>query len=310
VLDDMKLAGMTWVRIDVGWASLEPNAKGSYDFGLNDKCVSMATARGFHVLETLWMTPNWANGGHGPYVPPTSVNDYGDIAQVVASRYDGTHGVGKVDAWEVWNEPDPSQSSWQGTVAQYVALVKASYGRFHAGDPGTTVVVGGPANNRTWYINQLYTNGLTGAYFDAISVHPYQIPSTSPPDVPDPSPGVYDWPGDAYITHTPTLHGLMAAHGDGSKPIWWTEFGWSTNSGGTDQYNTGVTPQQQGDYFVQSLQLLGADYPYVTRVFWYDARDDSSDATDHNSNFGLLDHNLSPKPSYTIISNFLKGFAK
>ncbi len=302
-------AGMQWVRIDVGWASLEPNQKGSYDFALNDKCVSMATSRGFHVLETLWMTPGWANGGQSVYTPPTNMNDYGDIAQTVAARYDGTHGVGKVDAWEVWNEPDPSQSAWAGTTADYVNLVKASYARFHAGSSGVQVVVGGPASNRTWYINQLYLNGLTGAYFDVISVHPYEAPSTAqPPEAPngdatDCCPGVYDWPGDGYITHTPTLHSLMVAHGDGAKVIWWTEFGWSTCTGSSEC----VSKATQGDYTVRAIKLARANYPWVTNVFVYDARDDSSDTSSWGDNHGLLHYDLSPKAAYTAISNYLHG---
>jgi aryl-phospho-beta-D-glucosidase BglC (GH1 family) len=309
VLDKMKAAGLTWVRIPVGWSSIEPKVKGRYDFALNDKCVSMATARGFHVLETLFQTPPWANGNQALNVPPTNVNDYGDIAQVVAARYDGTHlaSRGRVDTWEVWNEPDPSQNFWAGTIPKYVALVKASYGRFHAGNPNAKVVVGGPAGDRTWYIDKLYSAGLTGAYFDILSVHPYQIPSDNPPEAPDPSPGVYDWPGDGYITHTPTLRQLMKDHGDGAKPIWWTEFGWSTNTGGTDPHNTGVTQYKQGAFFVRTLKYATTNYPYVSAVFWYDARNDSRDRTDHGSNFGLLYYNLYPKPSYLAICSYLVG---
>ncbi|MDQ1466033.1 MAG: polysaccharide biosynthesis protein PslG [Actinomycetota bacterium] len=307
VLDKMKAAGMTWVRIDMGWSSVE-QTKGSYYWSLSDKCVQWATERGIKVLGTLWRTPGWANGNQGVYAPPTNYNDYGNFAQTIAARYNGLNGHGKVAAWEVWNEPDPTQSFWTGTTAQYVALVKASYGRFHAGDPATKVVVGGPAGNRTWYINQMYLNGLTGAYFDVISVHPYQTPSTDPPETPDPAPGVYDWPGDALMSHTPSLHQLMVNHGDGAKPIWWTEFGWSTNTGGTDRWDTGVSEAQQGDFFVRALKLASSSYPWVTNVFWYDARNDSTTASDHNGNYGLLRSDLSPKPAYATISNYLNGY--
>ena len=304
VLDSMWTAGMRWVRVDVGWSSLEPDAKGSYDFGLNDKCVKMASVRGFHVLETLWMTPPWANNNLGPDVPPSNVNDYGDIAQKLSARYNGAHGYGKVDAWEVWNEPD--SSAWGGSVSQYVALLKAAYPRFHAGNAKAEVVVGGATNDRTWFVNQLYANGLTGASFDIMSVHPYQIPGDNPPEAADPSPGTYDWPGDKYITHTPTLNQLMAAHGDGNKPIWWTEFGWSTCTGSTPgDWNSCVTQQQQGDYIVRAMKLAAAKYPWVTNMFVYSASDESTDPTSWTGNHGLLHADLTPKIGLGLVSSYL-----
>jgi hypothetical protein len=304
-LSQMWSAGVRWVRIDVGWASIEP-AKGAYDFALNDKCVSMASVRGFHVLETLWRTPDWANGGQGPFVAPANAADYGSIARVVAARYNGRHNVGQVDAWEVWNEPD-SPSFWHGTTAQYVSLIKAAYPQFHAGNAGTQVIIGATTNNRSSYINSLYLSGLTGANFDVVSVHPYQLPADNPPDAPDPSPGVYDMPGDGYITHTPTLEQLLASHGDGSKPIWWTEFGWSTCSGSSPgQWNSCVTEQGQGDYLVRALKLVST-YAQVSNYFIYDARDDSTDVNDFSSNLGLLHHDLTPKPALAQVASALSG---
>jgi polysaccharide biosynthesis protein PslG len=308
VLDKMWAAGLRWVRIDIGWSSLEkaPGVFDKYGIGLSDKCVSMSTSRGFHVLVTLWRTPPWANGNRSVYTPPTNPNDYGDIAQTLAARYDGTHGVGKVDAWEVWNEPNQSQY-YTGTAAQYVALVQASYARFHAGDPSALVVAGGPAGNSTGYINELYANGLTGASFDVISVHPYQARSNNPPEVADPSPGVYGTPGDWYMSHTPTLHQLMAAHGDGAKPIWWTEFGWSTCvNAGTNNWQLCVSEATQADYLVRALKLAKASYPWVTNAFIYDARDDAANLASHSDNLAILHNDLTPKPALSALAAYCR----
>ena len=133
VLDKLASAGVKWVRIDTSWAGIEDTAKGARNawyIGMVDFCVNQARARGMNVLITLWMTPGWANGNRGNLVPPTNPQDYADFARWAAGYWRG-----RVAAWEVWNEPDPNQSFWQGTIDQYAGLLRASYPAFKAGDP-------------------------------------------------------------------------------------------------------------------------------------------------------------------------------
>ena len=125
IFNSLQAAGVEWVRIDIGWSSLQENARGQFSpwyVALVDKCVDMAHARGINVLGMLFRTPAWANGGRDVYVPPTDVADYAWIANWAAARYRG-----KVQAWEIWNEPDPAQSFWEGSVSEYVRLLKAAY---------------------------------------------------------------------------------------------------------------------------------------------------------------------------------------
>jgi hypothetical protein len=303
VLDTMWNSGARWVRIPVDWSTVEPTAKKSYNFALNDKCVSLAKKRGFRVLQTLSATPAWANGNRGASVPPTTVTDYGDIAQVMAARYNGSHGVGRVDAWEIWNEPNTS--AWTGSVAQYVALVKAAYPRVHKGFVHAAVVVGAPAYNSSLFVRTLYDAGLTGASFDVISVHPFQNPSDSAPDAADPAPGSYGMPADGYMTHTPTVASLLASHGDDGKPIWWTAFGWSTCSGTiTGQSTSCVTEQTQADDIVGAMRQA-ATYPAVGVTFVYTARDESTDISSWVANRGLLHRNLTAKSALAAVTNYL-----
>src|SRR2546423_9427331 len=83
VLDRMQAAGVKWVRVDVGWASLQGAGAGSYSqwyVDLLDRIVDQARARGINVLLTLLMTPGWANGGAGTSAPPSNVADYANAA--------------------------------------------------------------------------------------------------------------------------------------------------------------------------------------------------------------------------------------
>ena len=127
-----------------------------------DFCVNQARARGINVLITLWMTPGWANGEPGNLVPPTNPQDYADFARWAAGYWRG-----RVAAWEVWNEPDPNQSFWQGTIDQYAGLLRASYPAFKAGDPEARSSSEALRANDDAWIRQVYARG-TKDFFDVL----------------------------------------------------------------------------------------------------------------------------------------------
>jgi hypothetical protein len=288
-----------WVRIDVAWDGIEHPLKGSRDpwyIGMVDYCVDQARQRGLNVLITLWLTPGWANGGQSNNVPPTNPQDYADFAQWAAS-----HWRGRVAAWEVWNEPDPSQTFWLGTTPQYVSLLQAAYPGFKAGDPSAQVVLGGPASNDDGWIGQVYALGGKDS-FDVLATHPYQGMADYPPEYPDDG---HRW----WFTHLPVVRNVMAAYGDTAKPIWFTEFGWSAHANwpGVPNWQRGVTAEQQGDYFVRAIQYTTAHYPYVPVMFWYKERARPGGSSVHEEGYGLLNDDLTERPVYTRLKSFLVG---
>src|ERR671937_572969 len=300
VLDELRDAGVRWVRIDVGWASLQEVARyqlSQWYVDVVDRCVDMARARGINVLGMLWQTPAWANGGKGVMVPPLDPADYAWIAHWAAAHFRG-----RIAAWEIWNEPDPAQASWawSGTVTQYVNLLQAAYPAIKSADPDATVVFGGPSWNDTAFISSAYAVGARGA-FDVMAVHEYQAVADAPPE----------YVGDSqtwWFPRASAVHDVMAANGDGDKAIWFTEFGWSSHETAADAPNwqRGVTLAQQGDYLVRAVEYARLHFPYVTKMFWYDERNHTG--TDvQNANFGLLDHDLVPKPAYTALKSYLTG---
>jgi len=295
VLDRLAAAGVKWVRIDMGWSSVQEVSRDQYSqwyIDLADFVVDAARARGINVLATFWRTPAWANGGQSVVTPPSNVNDYAQAAYWVAN-----HWRGRVAAWEVWNEPN-LDGSWNGTVSQYVNLLRAAYPMFKAGDPGAKVLIGGPSSNDTNWLAAAYQAGAQGS-FDVMATHPYQGMADAPPETPDD--GNIWW-----ITHTPPVKSLMTQYGDGAKEIWFTEFGWSShdNWSGVPNWDRGVTEQQQADYFVRTLQLVKANYPYVTNVFWYKERNGVSGDVQLD-NYGLLKRDLTAKPVLDTLAAYL-----
>lgn len=299
VLDKLKAAGVTWVRIDTSWAGIEASAKGdrnAWYLRMVDFCVNAAHQRGINVLMTLWLTPAWANGGRGERVPPTNPADYADFARWAAEYWKG-----RVNAWEVWNEPDPVQTFWQGTTSQYVDLLKAAYPKFKAGDPSAPVVLGGPSSNDDAWIESVYSLGAKSS-FDVLATHPYQGLADAPPEYPDDG---NRW----WFTHLPAVRNVMAKYGDAGKPIWFTEFGWSAhdNWAGIGNWQRGVTPAQQGDYFIRAIKYTQTNYPYVPVMFWYKERAQPGSTNVHYEGYALLNADLSERPVYSALKSFLVG---
>ena len=295
VLDKMAAAGVKWVRVDVGWSSLQEEGRDTlsqWQLDLLDNVVKQARSRHIKVLATLWRTPDWANAGAGVLAPPLDATDYGNVAELLARRYEG-----RIAAWEVWNEPN-LRGFFTGDPADYVALLKSAYAHIKRGDPNATVVLGAPSYNDTGWLEKIYEAGAAG-HFDVMATHPYQGMADYAPDYPDD--GNIWW-----LTHTPAVRDLMKKYGDGDKKIWFTEFGWSShpNEEGVENWKRGVSLQQQGRYLVRTLKLVARNYPYVTKVFWYNERNrDSGDV--QLDNYGLLNRDLSPKPAYRMMKRFL-----
>jgi hypothetical protein len=88
----------------------------------------------------------------------------------------------------------------------------------------------------------------------------------------------------------------MLRHAD-AKPIWFTEFGWSTAD---------VTRPQQAHYLVRAIRYTARRLPYVKHMFWYTDRD-RTDSTPFENGFGLLQADLRPKPAYFALASELRA---
>lgn len=298
VLDRLVEAGVDEVRIDVSWAMLQPDGPDSYDpWGVDfvDRVLAMAHSRGLAPLVTLWMSPEWANGGRGDRALPLDPQDYARAAGWAAGRWAGT-----VSSWEVWNEANSDDFMRGADPAAYAGLLRAAYPAIHAGNPAATVVFAGTMYVDTDWIAQAYAAGVQGS-FDAMAVHPYMGVADQAPETPDDG---TQWTLD----HVRALHELMTANGDGDKDIWFTEMGWSShaNAPGAANWNLGVSEQVQAQLAVRALRHIQASYPYVTHAFWY-TEHDRDDSHLQDNHYGLLRQDLSPKPVYHALAAHLLG---
>jgi hypothetical protein len=288
--------GASWVRLEFRWSEAEPSSKGSYDPNIiarYDKAIDTARAAGAKVLVFVNRAPRWATGSRNPMMKPQNPADYADFIRFVATRY-----AGRVSAWEVWNEENTSRFWPSGpSPSEYVSLLKAAYPAIKSADPGALVVFGGVSQNDYSYIEGAYAAGAKG-YFDVMAVHPYPGPN-APEDVWYSNGRI----GEMAFSGFREVRSSMLARGD-DKPIWLTEFGWST----TTTESWGVTQSQQADYLTRAYRLLES-YPYVAIAYWYNLRNNfwDADADTWETQLGLMRTDFTHKPSYSAFRSYQPG---
>ena len=303
-LDLIAQAGAKIVRVDVGWSTLEQEAKGQYQewyLALLDGLVAKAEARGLDLLFTVTDSPCWASsapeevkqGCTGAWWdrnvqrhPPIFEQDYADALAFLVGRY-GT----RIAGYEIWNEPN-SKHYFRSPdqPADYTRIVRAAYPAAKAVNPAVTVIAGSLSESPTDFAKALLEHGI-GGYFDAWSVHPYSG-DASPYD-----PLTDEFIRNSYARGVPAMRKLLLRWGY-DQPIWLTEFGWNTSTiRNSEDWENGVDEATQARYIEQAL-IKAADWLYVPVIIIYELQDQGTDPGVRNHNFGLLRYDATFKPSY------------
>jgi hypothetical protein len=285
-------AGMTWVRADFYWSSIQAFGRSSFEWGSTDAFAKAAKAHGLNVLALVAYTPAWARTGKVATDPPDNPADYANFVHAAALRYAplGVH------AWEIWNEPNMAMFwSPKADAAGYTALLKRAYPAIKSADPKAIVVTGGLAPSLDTskdvspmsFLAEVYLHGGKGS-FDAAGLHPYSFPYAP----------MYkaDW---NTFYETPDLHSLMASVGDGKKAVWGTETGYPTGTS-----SGAVSEKKQADDLVAAIGAWRR-WSFVGPLFLYTLRDISDDKGNFNDNMGILRETGQPKPSYAAIHRVL-----
>lgn len=298
MVDAVADAGAGWVRLDVGWAALQPDGPGRHDLGWAvrkvDDAIAEARARDLKILLTFYWAPEWATDGGGKAAHPTP----GSYARAI--RWAAARWKDDVDAYEIWNEPNGKRFWNPRDPVAYARLLRKAYPAVKAVDPTAQVVMGGTEHVDLEWIENLYRAGAAGSY-DVLAVHPYPSPADLPPGAaPD---------GTRYrFRNLDELFVLMAEHGESRVPVWLTEVGWSTHDNVEDAPNwaLGVTEADQGAFLYDSVRIVTERYPQVQGWFWFTVRDTELGDL-HQDSFGLLREDGSRKPAWYALRCVASG---
>jgi hypothetical protein len=193
--------------------------------------------------------------------------------------------------WEIWNEPDNKFWPPKPDPAAHAALVKTVYAALKETPDGkaATVLSGGPSYFHYPFITTQLANGI-GTSLDGYCMHPYGIHGA-----PDTS---------SFLENLAKLRGMLDAAGAKGRGIWFTEFG-----DPTQPFPKGVPTDLAAAYMVRKY-LLALAQPGVTRLFYYDIRDDGANPDDGECNFGLLRFDGTAKPGFVAFNTMARLLAR
>lgn len=217
-------SGESWLRAwDFRWAAIEPR-EGAYDWSVTDLLVDACQARRLRVVgstDTLIVeespqkrfsrVPEWAQtrwglrpgGGSGACkvtaAPPEA---WARHLGAAAARYRG-----RVEAWEIMNEPN----LWL-SAEQYVAYLRAASAAIRAADPAAKVVgvcaTGDLGGRLIPFLDGCAAGGALDL-LDAVTFHPYDSRQDSSPH-----------PADRGLSE---LRALLVQRGKPDLPLWNSE---------------------------------------------------------------------------------------
>ena len=198
---------------DVTWPDLQPD-KRQWRFEKLDSYVSLAQQHGTGILLPLGGSPTWASARpqlRSNYQPgftaePANLDDWRTFVRTVVTRYKG-----RIQAYEVWNEPN-LKDFWTGTTDQMLTLTKEASQIIKSVDPHAIVVSPSATADYgiPWLAEFLKKGG--GQYVDVIGYHFYVNPHTKLPE--------------EMVPFIQNVRQVIAENNLENKPLWNTESGW------------------------------------------------------------------------------------
>ncbi len=177
--DKVAAAGVKWARIQSGWARTEKE-KGRYDFAWLDDVVDNLLRRGIRP----WICLCYGNGLYDENaakvfgavgVPPIFTEEqrkaWHDYVVATVSHYRG-----RVDHYEIWNEPDGCWCWKHGpNGTEYGNFMIATAKAIREADPAAKTIGGVICmrESSVWFHEALATGA--GPYLDFVSYHAYDF---------------------------------------------------------------------------------------------------------------------------------------
>ncbi|HYI13889.1 MAG TPA: hypothetical protein VEX37_00755 [Thermomicrobiales bacterium] len=311
-------SGFGWVRFQLEWKQFERNDD-QWDPLPIDRKVEELHSQGINILLAVAKAPDWVLANDGE----NFLNDYAQFEELMAfvsDRYKG-----KVQAWEIWNEQNMAyEMHGEVRVEDYFELLKAGHTGIRASDPDAKVVFGGLtptgvtdptiAIDDAMYLEQIYQyrDGEVRQYFDILGVHlisTHNAPDDTWPDNIGEHEGWNDHPS-FFFRRGEELREIMVANGDADKPVWITEFGWTTeNQEAGREYGVNNTEEEVAQYLTRALEIATTEWgDWTTGAFVWNLNWATIVEPEHHIYpSSALREDWSPRPAYEAMKAFPKS---
>ncbi len=276
----MRDAGITSVRTDAHWAYVErqPNQlkiEPSWQRYLKE------TAR--HGLSTQFIL-GYGNQHHGGGEKPRS-----EPVRAAYNRYVDfvTENLkGQVAYYEIWNEWDVEDPRDPAFTQDYARLIADAAGIIRQRDPAATVLAGAVTSQgiESGFALRLLENGLMQSV-NGLSLHPYVHCRGWRRNTPE-----------AWIDWMAEVDKELTRAAGRPVPLYLTEMAWPSHQGAC-----GIDETLQAAYLARAF-FLARTLPNIKGMWWYDFRNDGTDKTEREHNFGLVRQDFTPKPAYPVLA--------
>ena len=276
-------------------------------FAYLDRTIKAAHDAGLQVRLQITGMPRWAlDDPQYPGQPPRSAAELETWTGLVTQLMD--HVNGQIDYLEVWNEPNVAKGWPTGPdPEEFARLLGITYTAVHKVSPTTQVVSGGLAGNDIGYLDLVYkafnTLGLKTTPFDMLGAHPFA--GDHAPDSVDPAKrydrdpfGLYDENFSGFMG----LHKVLVDHGDEGKPVYITQFGYSTRAA---EGRKAVPDELRASYLTQALEQTTC-VQYVPVFSWYALQPTPWDPPE----YALLDEQNRPDLTYQALADWGRKVAQ
>jgi len=314
-------SGAHWVRFQIPWFQIEPEDD-AWEPERFDRMIGAMSEAGVNVLGVVAKAPDWAVSPE----PQTFLNDPAELQELMA--YLADRYKGQVQAWEIWNEQNLAfEVGGYVNVDDYIAMLRAGSEGVRSADPDALVVFGGLTPNGLNdpavaiddfnYLNLAYarSGGELAQWFDVLGVHAnstHNSPDETWPDnITSGHEGWNDHPS-FFFRRTEALRQVMVDQGDLDKPVWITEFGWTTeNPAPGYEYGVNNSEEEVAEFLYRALEICHAEWTWCTGAFvwnlnWSTLVDDQGE----KGPWSALNADWSPRPQFEAVQEFARSLSQ
>jgi len=281
LLDEM---GVNWVLRTFYWRTIEKE-KGLIDFSDYDDFVEMACLNGKKIIAVLGYEAPWLypEGKQKKYISAEDVPLFLRYVDEIINHFKG-----KIDVWEIWNEPN--FMFWKGPQKDFFELSRLTALKIREVDSNAYILGGVFWRAPRGFIKAMYNAGGMDN-LDGIAFHPYAVN-------PRGSMKVYD-----------KFLNVLSEIGY-SGPVWITEVGYPTGG----WYPTTVFIEEYPSYVVKTI--VGAAARRTRVLLWYQLFDSYNPgeippyAINSEDFFGLIYPNYQKKTgaiAYELCAKYIPG---
>lgn len=319
-MDAAKIGSLRW---PIGWNTVQPTAKGGYDWSAFDQVVEMAERGHLKLLPFLYATPSWLS--RRPTTLPidsgrarrawvafvrAAVARYGPGGEFWNEHAPGVRYATEIDEpipireWQIWNEANFFYFAKPASPNRYARLLKLTTPAIRSVDPDAKIVLSGLFGAPTakypnglpaaTFLRRLYRVPRIKSYFDGVALHPYAEDAATLEEL------------------TEGVHDVILENHDPEARLYITEMGWgSQDDPHIVSFERGMRGQVQELRAAYSYLIANRGRLNLKGTYWFSWKD-VPEICNFCDSVGLFHHGtrLRPKPAWHAFVRLTGGRAR